>query len=215
MPANMQILTCHQPSACSWWRCWGCSLFVKSLPRKNSLVRCTAIHLHTANIATRQHKSETTRGQHQWCWNRKFPMYDRNLQAANFQRCECAFAQVSARFCHTLPCACVLYKRPCFCVLYCIVLYGIQECSIFTSSPGCLEASVKAVVRHIWHCEEVPSAKKGWREARGRSSTRGIRDLWLRKWRGGCSLPEEALVSFCGTGPECRMVRGGCSHSRG
>ena len=32
---------------------------------------------------------------------------------------------------------------------------------------------------------------------------------------GGCSLPEEALVSFWGTGPERRMVRGDCSHSRG
>ena len=52
MPANMQILTCHQPSACSWWRCRGCSLIVKSLPRKNSRVRCTAIHLHAANTAT-------------------------------------------------------------------------------------------------------------------------------------------------------------------
>ena len=46
MPTNMQILTCHQPSACSWWRCRGCNLTVKSLPGKNSLVRCTAIHLH-------------------------------------------------------------------------------------------------------------------------------------------------------------------------
>ena len=32
---------------------------------------------------------------------------------------------------------------------------------------------------------------------------------------GGRSLPEEALVSFGGTGPERRMAHGGCSHSKG
>ena len=75
MPANRQILTCHQPSACSWWRCRGCNLIVKLLPRKNSLVRCTAIHLHTANRVTRQNKSESTRGEHRWYGNRKSPAY--------------------------------------------------------------------------------------------------------------------------------------------
>ena len=56
--------------------------------------------------------------------------------------CVCMSNYTLVHVWHTLLHACIFYKRLCFC----IVLYRGQWYSIFISSPGSLEASVKAAV---------------------------------------------------------------------
>ena len=75
-----------------------------------------------------------------------------NLRVLCVQRCElCARVQslVSPRTWWTLLCACVLYEGFCSCARHRIELYAVQQCGIFVPSPGCLEASVKAVVMEL------------------------------------------------------------------
>ena len=63
------------------------------------------------------------------------------------QTCVHMSSHVSQFTCLTYTVTCmVLRKRLCFCVLYCTVLYSIQSYSSLISSPGCLEASIKAAL---------------------------------------------------------------------
>ena len=76
-----------------------------------------------------------------------------NLQAENFSHMQtCVHMSNHGSYSHawcTLSRACILYKWLCFCVLYCTVLYRVQQYNILISSPGCPEASVKAVVMQL------------------------------------------------------------------
>ena len=72
-----------------------------------------------------------------------------NLQGANFQRYEHVFTSwMTCQF------SCLAYIIRCVhllqvVVLYWIGIYRVEDCSIFISSPGCLEARAKAVVMYL------------------------------------------------------------------
>ena len=116
----------------------------------------------------------------------------------NFQRCKCAFAspitKVSSCVRHTLSHACILYKGLYSCILYFTVLYGVQQYSIFTSSPGCPEASVKAEV--IYLVQYYPDitwsffqkSRLNWIQQGTRTQAIDVRPEW------NCSLPS---ISCC------------------
>ena len=94
---------------------------------------------------------------------------------------------------------CLLYEWLCFCVLYCSALYTVQEYSIFISSPGCPETSLRA------------AAEKGWRETRGRRSNWRTEETHDAGNGLGVFFTWGGTGRFWGTGPSCRMVHEACS----